>query len=258
MPADLKLSIVIPTINEEAGIADAVARAWRLRPVEVIVSDGGSVDRTATLARQAGAIVLGGPAGRGRQLNRGATGATGEVLLFLHADTWLPPEAAEQLAEALADDAVLWGAFRQAINAGGWRYRALEWGNAYRAHRLQTPYGDQAIFTTRSVFDQVGGFADVPIMEDVDLSRRLRKIAAPRLLTGPLHTSARRWRRHGVIRQTIRNWGVLLLWRLGVAPRRLAAWYRPHVEADAIATKSKRAAEASPAADGTRCVASRS
>lgn len=228
MSLDLRLSIVIPTLNEQANVALAVQRAWGLQPLEVIVADGGSTDETATIASAEGARVVHSSAGRGTQLNAGAIEASGDVLLFLHADTWLEPVAAQQIAAALTSPQTVWGAFYQAIDATGWKYRALERGNAYRARRIGLPYGDQAIFVRRQVFVAAGGFPDQPLMEDVDLSRRLRAQTMPALLDGPLHTSARRWQRQGVIRQTARNWAFLVLWRLGVSPTRLARWYRPH------------------------------
>lgn len=222
------LSVVIPALNEEASIATAVAAAWDLGPREVIVSDGGSSDTTREIAASLGATVLESARGRGRQLNAGARGATGDVLLFQHADTWLTAAAADQLAGVLRDQRVLWGAFRQAIDGVERRYRALEWGNAFRARRLGLPYGDQGMFVRRETFDQVGGFPDQPLMEDVELSQRLRRLARPVLLDGPLHISARRWREQGVVRQTLRNWALLATWRLGAPPVKLAKWYRPH------------------------------
>jgi len=231
MTERLKLSIVIPTLNEQANISAAIAHAWRLEPWEVIVCDGGSNDGTPHLAQQQGAQLIASSPGRGVQLNAGAGAATGHVLLFLHADTWLEPIAAQQLDCALADSRVEWGAFRQAIDAPGWRYRALEWGNALRAKRWRLPYGDQAIFVRQSLFQDLGGFADHPVMEDADLSSRLRKIAPPALLSGPLHISARRWRHAGVVGQTLRNWAFLWLWKLGVSPHKLAKWYRPQSNA---------------------------
>ncbi len=250
--SSLRLSIIIPTLNEASVIRAAVERAWRLNPCEVIVSDGGSRDGTTGLANDAGAVVVTGSAGRGLQLNAGAAVATGDLLLFLHADTWLDPAAATQLADALAESRIQWGAFRQRIDATGWRYRALEAGNAWRARRWRTPYGDQAMFVCRSVFDRVGKFPEQPIMEDVDLSRRLRRLSPPELLSGPVHISARRWKRNGVVRQTVQNWTLLALWRLGFSPTTLLRWYRPHsplVNTQPAETDSK---EELPALEVTR------
>jgi rSAM/selenodomain-associated transferase 2 len=244
----VKLSIVIPTLNEAPRIAIAVERAWALAAAEiavadvivaevivaevivaeVIVADGGSHDGTALIAAEHGATVVVCPPGRGQQLNLGAQHATGDVLLFLHADTWLAAAGAEQIAASLGNPNVVAGAFRQRIESAHWRYRWLEWGNALRARRWGVPYGDQGIFVRRATFDSLGGFPDVPIMEDLMFMRRLRRLARPALLDGPLHVSPRRWEHNGVVRQTLRNWSLLAALRLGVSPQRLANWYRPH------------------------------
>ncbi len=220
------LSIIVPAIDEEPIIAAAVKRAWALGPLEVLVVDGGSRDRTAELAEAAGAVVLHSARGRGVQQNAGARHARGTTLLFLHADTWLAPQAAGQLEQALLGPGVVWGAFRQQIEAGGRLYRWLEWGNAWRAGVWGRPYGDQGIFVRRAAFEAVGGFPEVQLLEDVILGRALRRLARPVLLPGPIHVSARRWQRRGVLRQTLLNWGLLTLASFGVPPDRLAQWYR--------------------------------
>ncbi|HUY88068.1 MAG TPA: TIGR04283 family arsenosugar biosynthesis glycosyltransferase [Pirellulales bacterium] len=224
----MKLSIVIPALNEAANIALAVRSARETNPAEVIVVDGGSADRTAELARAAGAAVVESPPGRARQQNVGAQRAAGDVLLFLHADCRLAPDALRQVAEALADPQVECGAFRQRIEAEGLLFRWLERGNAWRVRRRGLAYGDQGIFVRRSVFESLGGFPEVQLMEDVLLLRALRRRSWPALLPGPLHVSARRWRRHGVIRQTARNWLLLSAFQLGMHPDRLANYYSPH------------------------------
>lgn len=223
-----KTSIIIPALNEAARIAEAVRRARETGPYEVIVVDGGSGDETAALARQAGANVLITVPGRAVQQNIGARHATGDVLLFLHADTWLPPHAVRQIESALADAAVGCGAFRQQIEAEGLAYRLLERGNAWRVKRRGMAYGDQGIFVRRALFDELGGFPEVRLMEDLLLMKRLRRRSRPELLPGPLHISARRWQRHGVVRQTARNWLLLAAARFGVSPDRLAQFYARH------------------------------
>lgn len=227
------LSIIVPALNESAGIARAVEAAWALEPCEVLVVDGGSTDDTAARATAAGATVLAAPRGRAAQQNAGAARATGEVLLFLHADCWLAPEAREQLDTALADPATVAGAFRQRIDAPGAAYRLIERGNAARARWLGWAYGDQGLFFRRATFERLGPFPDVPLLEDWLLTRKLRRHARLRLLPGPLVVSPRRWQRHGVVRQTVRNWAILAAALCGVPPARLAGWYAPHTsEAD--------------------------
>ena len=222
------VSIVIPALNEAEGIGNSVQRALALKPEEVIVVDGGSSDETFERARAAGATVLSSPMGRSRQQNLGARQSSGEVVLFLHADCWLAPGSLTQVEEALSDSKVLCGAFRQAIEAEGRLYRLLERGNALRVRLWRLPYGDQGLFFRREFFERLGGFPEVALMEDWLLMRRARKMTRPVLLPGPLHAGARRWQRHGVLRQTVRNWTLLAAARFGVSPDRLAKFYRPH------------------------------
>jgi rSAM/selenodomain-associated transferase 2 len=224
----MNISIIVPALNEELNIAAAVERAWQTQPAEVIVVDGGSRDSTINIARSAGADVIESLPGRARQQNAGARRAAGDVLLFLHADTWLAPAGLVQIKAALADERVLCGAFHQQIDAAEPLYRWLERGNAWRALRRGLPYGDQGIFVRHSVFQEQGGFPELQLMEDVMFMRQLRRRTRPVLLPGPLHVSARRWQRHGVIRQTARNWLLLAAARLGVHPDRLARFYKPH------------------------------
>lgn len=227
------LSVVIPALNEAEGIERCVASALALGrgwggPVEAVVAEGGSTDDTADLATRAGATVIGCERGRGKQLRAGAAAASGDVVLMLHADATLALDAGRQLAEAVADSAVVFGAFRQRIDAHGIAYRWLEAGNAFRARRLATPYGDQAIFVRREALEAVGGVPDQPLMEDVELARRLgRRGHRPVLLAGPVEVSARRWREHGLLRQTLRNWSLLAAYRMGATPASLARRYAP-------------------------------
>jgi len=158
-------------------------------------------------------------------MNAGAAASRGDVLLFLHADNWLAPDAADQVRRAVAEANVLGGAFLQRIDADGWRYRMLERGNAWRVERLWMPYGDQGIFMRRETFARLGGFPEVRLMEDLLLMRRFRCLSRPVLLPGPLHVCARRWQQRGVIRQTLRNWLLLTAERLGVSPDRMARFY---------------------------------
>ncbi|MEQ8788399.1 MAG: TIGR04283 family arsenosugar biosynthesis glycosyltransferase [Pirellulaceae bacterium] len=223
----MRVSFVIPTLNEAEQLQRAVSRAWEAGAWEVIVADGGSKDDTAEIARQLPCRLVRCPRpGRGIQQNAGAAAASGDVLLFLHADNWLAPQASQQIATALRRG-VRAGAFRQVIEAPGPLYRWLERGNAERARRLGMAYGDQGIFLTRRLFEQLGGFAPLRLMEDVDLMHRLRRRRVRlALLPGPIHVSARRWREHGVVRQTARNWLLLTAYHLGVSPDRLAEFYR--------------------------------
>jgi rSAM/selenodomain-associated transferase 2 len=222
------LSVLIPALNEAASIGRAVDSAWRAGAAEVLVVDGGSVDSTATRAAAQGATVITAPQGRAAQQNAAADRATGDVLLFLHADNWLGSGVTEQINKALLSSRRIHGALRQRIDAEGIAYSALERGNAERVRWLGLPYGDQAIFVRRSAFEAAGGFPEVPLMEDVILMQRLRRMAWPVLLEGPVHVSPRRWQKHGVLRQSIRNWMLLAAFQLGASPERLAAYYQRH------------------------------
>ncbi|MEN0109937.1 MAG: TIGR04283 family arsenosugar biosynthesis glycosyltransferase [Planctomycetota bacterium] len=224
------LSVLVPTLNEaeriEACVASAygLARAWS-GPIEVIVADGGSGDDTRDRASTAGALVLESPPGRGGQLRAAAAASVGDVLLMLHADCVIDPAAGGQLREAIRDRGVQVGAFRQRIEAAGIAYRLIEHGNAFRARRLRLPYGDQAIFLRRETLAAIGGLPNLPLMEDVALMQRVRRIARPALLAGPVKVSARRWRSNGVVRQTLRNWALLAAFAAGVPAERIASCY---------------------------------
>ena len=224
----VNVSVVIPAINERALIGRAIASAWQAAAAEVIVVDGGSQDGTPQIAQGLQCRVLAAPAGRASQQNAGAAVATGEALLFLHADNWLAEPALAQVGQALQDPATVGGSFRQAIDAQGARFRLLEWGNGLRARWLGMPYGDQGLFVRRHTFQEVGGFAAVPLMEDVLLMRLLRRQGRLAFLPGPVRVDARRWQQAGLVRQTLRNWLLLTAWRLGVSPARLARFYPRH------------------------------
>lgn len=224
----MAVSVVVPVVNEELQVAAAVVSAWESGATEVIVVDGGSHDRTCDRAAEAGARVLVSPPGRAVQQNKGAGEAIGDVLVFLHADCRLPPGAAAEAEQVLADPRVVGGAFRQRIDADGGLYRLLEHGNAWRARRRQVPYGDQGLFVRRDCFEAVGGFPEVPLMDDVMLAQALRRLGRLEFLEGPLVVNARRWKKQGVVRQTLRNWCLLAAWRCGVSLDRLASLYRRH------------------------------
>ena len=226
----IAVSVVIPTLNEEARVGLAIRSAIAAGATEVIVSDGGSSDATLAAATRAGATAtVRSLPGRGVQLNAGSTFATGQFILFLHADSQLGESCLRQIAACSRhsrDPAeVVWGGFRQRIEDPSSRYRLLEWGNALRVQLRRLPFGDQAIFVPRSTFKEMGGFAEVPLMEDVELAARLRKLSRPLLLEGPVTVSPRRWQDRGVVRQTLRNWKIQAAYALGASPERLRDWY---------------------------------
>ena len=224
----LDVSIIIPALNEGEVVARAIQSAWQAGAGEVILADGGSSDGTREIAQSQSCQVIQCQTGRAIQMNTGARAASGDVILFLHADTWLAAGAVEQIIAALADDRALGGAFAQQIEAPGRVFRWLERGNAWRVRRQGLPYGDQGIFLRRDVFFDLGGFPEVKLMEDLLLMKKLRRRARPILLAGPLHVSARRWKRHGPLRQTLRNFVLLSANRFGISPNWLAGLYQRH------------------------------
>jgi rSAM/selenodomain-associated transferase 2 len=225
----VRLSVIIPTLNEAANVTAAIESAWRAGAAEVVVADGGSSDETAQVIRGQRCEFLVAPRGRAAQQNAGARAATGDVLLFLHADNRLGAvDIARQVELALIDPRRLHGALCQQIDAPAMVYRWLERGNAARVRWLGLPYGDQAIFVRRGVFFEQGGFPCEPLLEDLLLMQRLRRQAWPALLAGPVVVSPRRWQRHGVIGQTMRNWWLLVRHACGAKPADLAGQYRRH------------------------------
>lgn len=224
----MRISVVIPAINEAEMIERAVNSAMAAGFDEVIVADGGSEDGTPLLASQCGASVVHGARGRAVQQNLGAQHATGSVLLFLHADNWLDSTAGQQVRNCLGDPNALGGAFEQQIEADGFLFRLLARGNAARVRWRSMAYGDQAIFMRRETFDQLGGFPVVKLMEDLLLMRAFRRLGKAILLPGPVYVHPRRWQKRGVVRQTLCNWSLILGEKLGMSPDRLAKFYPSH------------------------------
>lgn len=235
-PAAPALSVVVPVLNEATGITHTLAALapLRTRGAEVLVVDGGSSDGTPFLAQPHADAVLAGPRGRARQMNAGAAIARGRVLLFLHADTELPPEADRLLLGALADNASsrhargasLWGRFDVNIVGRHPMLRVVATLMNWRSRWSGIATGDQAMFVRRDVFERVGGFPDQALMEDIELSARLRRLGPPVCLHQRVATSGRRWETRGV-------WTtIFLMWRLrwrywrGESAQSLAEAYR--------------------------------
>lgn len=221
----MRISVVIPVLNEEKRIASALESLSILGPDEMIIVDGGSTDRSYEICEKSGATVSASPRGRARQMNQGARQASGDVLLFLHADTRLPSSAFEDIRGALNDINVVGGRFDVELDGGHWLLKAVGAMISMRSRMTKIATGDQAIFVRRDVFEAIGGYPDIPLMEDVALSRVLRQHGKMACLRSRVITSARRWETEGVWRTILKMWTLKSLYLLGVSPLRLKRFY---------------------------------
>lgn len=221
----MKLSIVIPTLNEAGSIAALLVALQPFRRLghEVIVVDGGSTDGTTTAAHPFCDRCLISAKGRATQLQTGADVAEGTVLWFLHADSTVPRHAAAMISKALKT--AEWGGFPVRLSGQQRLLRIVEWLMNRRSRLTGILTGDQGIFVTRRLFDAVSGFGDLPLMEDIDLSRRLKREMRPAFADGTLGTSSRRWENAGIVRTIIRMWLLRAAWALGVPARYLVSYY---------------------------------
>jgi len=221
----VRIAVVIPAL-QEAGRIEAAIRSASAPGVEVVVADGGSRDGTPARAEAAGARVVFSEPGRARQLDVGARAAHADVLLFLHADTRLPDGYADQIRDALQDPDVAGGAFAFRFDERSPALRVVEWGVRVRTALAALPYGDQGIFVRRHVLEAIGGVPQVPIMEDLDLVRAVRRHGRLARLPAAAVTSARRYRQGGVARTVWRNTVAVAAFVLGIDRARVASWYR--------------------------------
>lgn len=223
--AEMQISIIIPTLNEAQNITATLKRVLSLPGFyEVIVVDGGSQDKTTELA-QAYSRVIRATGGRAGQMNAGAAAASGEVLLFLHADTVLPETALEAVEQALSDNSVIGGRFRVRLDCSAWSYRVVGSCINWRDRTLKGFSGDQAIFIRRGVFQKLGGYTEIPLMEDLELGRRMLRAGRVVQLPEYVMTSARRWQKNGLLRTIALMWALRLLFNLGCPPRKLVRFY---------------------------------
>jgi rSAM/selenodomain-associated transferase 2 len=223
----VRLSIVIPVLDEARRLESLLPELLTTCPgAEVVVVDGGSADGSADVAaRTAGTRALRSDRGRARQMNAGARAASGDVLLFLHADTRLPPGAAEAVLHALADPAVAYGRFDVRFDSLRPAFRLIARLMNARSRLTGICTGDQAIFVRRATFEALGGYADIALMEDIELTRRLKRAGRLAALRLRVTTSGRKWERDGVARTVVLMWALRFLYVCGVRPARLHRWY---------------------------------
>lgn len=220
------LSIVVPALDEAANLQRLLPDlAARCPGAEVIVADGGSRDATASIARDAGARVVEAPRGRARQMNAGARAASGDVLLFLHADTVLPDGAVDAIAAALADARVVGGRFDVRFTSPRWPFHMIAALMNARSRWSGISTGDQGIFVRRAAFDALGGYPDIPLMEDIELTTRLKRAGRLASLRLRVTTSSRKWEREGIARTILLMWTLRSLYACGASPARLVRWY---------------------------------
>lgn len=229
-----RISIVIPVRNEAAIVAASLSALdhWRDKGHEIVVVDGMSTDATATIASPLCDRIIRTDACRATQMNAGAAAASRDILVFLHADSRLPPNAEAELLRIDDDHQEYWGRFDVRLNARSIIYRVIETSMNWRSRFSGIATGDQAIFTTRSLFERSGGFPPIALMEDIALSTKLRSVCTPICLTARVMTSARRWQRDGVTITIIRMWWLRIAFFFGVSPDRLRAAYERSATVD--------------------------
>jgi rSAM/selenodomain-associated transferase 2 len=220
----VSISVIIPVLNEEVCLPETLRQVREQRPHEIIVVDGGSTDATCTVAAAADRL-LHSPPGRAVQMNLGAVHATGDVLLFLHADCVPEAGALAKAERALDVRGVVAGCFTMRVRASGLLYRSIDACATARVRLTGLVYGDQGLFLRRERFEHLGGFPPLRLMEDLFFSRELRRHGRIVVLPRCLFVSPRRWQRAGLVRQTLRNWTLTALVAAGVPPDRLAAFY---------------------------------
>lgn len=221
----MDISVIIPTLNEAATIGETLHRVRSSGSCEVIVVDGGSRDGTPELARPQADLVLSAGRGRATQMNVGARAASGQVLLFLHADTVLPPDFPALLEDALRNPRVVGGRFDVRLDAEGWLFRLVETFMNLRSRLSRIATGDQAIFVRSRTFLELGGYREAELMEDLELSYRLKRRGELACLRERVVTSARRWQRDGIARTIGLMWLLRFLYFIGVSPRYLKTFY---------------------------------
>ncbi len=227
-----RISIIIPCLNEASYILDTLKplQALRRRGHEIILVDAQSADNTVELSRQLVDLVITSAPGRARQMNHGAQYATGDVLCFIHADTVCPDHIDQLISNTLCQSKKTWGRFDVQLSGSFWIFRIIEWMMNKRSCLTAIATGDQGIFICRNIFHKISGFADISLMEDIEICKRLRKISRPICVNkGHLITSSRRWEQQGILRTMFLMWSLRLGYFMGLPTNTLASKYRTHV-----------------------------
>ncbi|GBE02248.1 N-glycosyltransferase [bacterium BMS3Bbin06] len=227
---DLKISVIMPVLNEEKGLEKKLRSLNLTESEELIIVDGGSSDRTVEIASDFTELVYCTQSGRARQMNLGARKAGGDILLFLHADCILPEHAFQIIRATLSRNNTVAGAFDLSIDSPSPCFRVIERGANIRSRITRTPYGDQGIFMIKDTFEELGGYADIPIMEDIEIARRLNKKGGLALIRQRIKASPRRWQKEGLFYTSVRDWALALAYTVfHVSPERLIKYYRRDV-----------------------------
>lgn len=220
-------SIIVPVVNEESIIQATLSSIQDNSALEIIVVDGGSKDQTVKIVSEMGIKIIKSPvSGRANQMNYGAKIAKGELFLFIHADSNLPENYLDLIAKTLVNPNIIAGAFELAINSNKTGLKIIEKLVNWRSHLFSLPYGDQGIFMRREVFEEIGGFPELPIMEDFELIRRLKKRGKIGIIPAKITTSARRWEKVGIWKTTIINQLIIIGYFLKISPEKLKNFYQ--------------------------------
>ncbi len=221
---ELLVSFIVPTLNEAERIG-ALLSSLKSENVELIVVDGGSKDDTVAIAEPLVNRVLHVARGRAGQMNAGAAVAAGRMLVFVHADSVITENCLMALIKSTLSDENQWGFYSLKLSGSDWRFRIIEWLINKRSRLTSVATGDQCLWVRRSLFERIGGYADIPLMEDIEICKQLRKIVRPCCILSPVITSSRRWQERGVVRTVLLMWWLRLAYFLGVSPVVLARQY---------------------------------